>query len=125
MASDPTRARIACARSVMRAHARATGLGGEDLATQLCDLIVDLLHLGRVEGADWRSVLAAAITHHASESIEPAEPPSGQEWQGAVVHALSAGLRHRRSRDSEHLTYGNVIPLFAPRRVHDSPPPGA
>jgi hypothetical protein len=124
MGTNRTTVRLARADRTTRLHARAARLERKDLAVQACGLITDVLHLARANGYDWRAVVAAAITHHASESIEPAERPNGEEWQGGVVHELAEGLRRRRS-DSEHPTDGNVIPLFTPRRAHDFHPPAA
>lgn len=116
MASNPTRARIARGRSITHAYARANGLDGEDLATQLRDLITDLLHLAGADEADWRAVLAAAITDYTSEVIGPGEGLVPSDWEYATLRDLAARLGIDRAAAAERLVQADVGPLLAELR---------
>jgi hypothetical protein len=122
MAADATAARIARARTITSIYAHAAGLEREDLATQVCDLITDLLHLTRIHGGDWRAVLAAAIGHHASETIGPCAAPSSADWQAATVSDLAVHLRTTRQDAGSDDGQADVIPLFGTVRRPDLDP---
>jgi hypothetical protein len=51
----------------------ATGMDGEDMGTVITDLIANLLHLARQEGACPKTVLRLAKMHYRAEVAEEEE----------------------------------------------------
>ena len=56
------------ARRALGAFGRETGVGDEDMETQLSDLLCDLRHLADEEKVEWSEVLRRASFHYSAET---------------------------------------------------------
>lgn len=69
------------ARVGVMAFADETGIGNEDMHTQIGDLLADLMHLADLEGLDWETVVRRATMHYEDEIAELGKAsPSPKAW---------------------------------------------
>jgi hypothetical protein len=62
--------RAGWARVGVKAFAKRTGIGDDDIATQVSDLLADLMHLADLEQLDWEDIVRRADGHYQAEVAE-------------------------------------------------------
>lgn len=79
---EPTNVdRAGWARVGLAAFSRRTGEAGNEIETQLVDLLTDLMHLADYEGVDKDEVLDRALWHYAQDVREMGKATkSPKEW---------------------------------------------
>jgi hypothetical protein len=71
---EPTnKDRAGWAHEALRRFGEITGVGDEDLKTQISDLVADLMHLAKIESVDFDDVLDSARMHYEAELDEERE----------------------------------------------------
>lgn len=60
--------RAGWAMEAIKAHNDATGIGDEDMETQLSDLVTNLRHVADAQKVDWSEVERRALGHYDAET---------------------------------------------------------